>query len=182
MYIFCRKLITLILANFLSHIDCFDNEGEYSPNDSIDFNRYAQDDNGGVTTIPLCQTEFNTCSDDISLAYAIRHSAWDSDTFENDVALIILPEGLQITPSMSPVRLNRNHDVPKVGQELEAFGWGAIDCAPEASYPNEIQTGTLKYLTNQECNDLWGNITDDMLCARTDSANGVAVGGGDSGT
>ncbi len=157
----------------------------YDPlKNAIEFKRYAQDNDNGVTMIPICETEFNSCNE--SFAYVIRHPDYDFETLENDVALIILPEGRQVT-TIRPVTLNRDPNVPVAGQELEAFGWGATDCEPEAIFPNEIQSGMLEYLTNQECSNRLnnagadGNISDDMMCARTDSANGVAVGGADSG-
>jgi hypothetical protein len=156
--------------------------GSFDPAASIDFNRYAQDDDRGVTTIPLCQTENNSC-EDTGLAYVIRHQDWRFKTLTNDLALIILPEGLQIT-NIRPVTLNRHRNIPEDGQELEAFGWGVTNCQPiPGVFPNEIQTGTLEYLTNRECRRLLNPepITSDMMCARTDSTNGVATGGGDSG-
>jgi hypothetical protein len=100
--------------------------------------------------------------------------------------------------------LNRNPNVPADGQDVEAFGWGTTCDAPfppepivdpataaptptpeciDSIDPNEIQTGNLRYLTNQVCNNLFGgDVTPDMMCARTDSNSGVAVGFGDSGT
>jgi hypothetical protein len=121
-------------------IGCLANlEGEFfAPSDSVDFNRYAQNNDEGVTTIPLCQTEFNSCSYDTSLAYAIRHPDWGVNTLGNDVALIILPEGLEIIQPIRPVRLNRNPNVPKVGQELEVFGWGQTSNFPNEEVPSEI--------------------------------------------
>ncbi|KAL3766178.1 hypothetical protein ACHAW5_008411 [Stephanodiscus triporus] len=176
---------------------------KYSVNDKED---------DGVITVKLCQTEGRFgCEDD--LAYVVRHPDYDGNTNENDVALIILPEDLpgdieQRIANLPNVALNCDPNVPVVGQVLEAFGWGStcepsgtaapipapgeptaaptpsafIEC-PEGEGPDEIQTGTLKYLTNHQCNILRGKdrYTDDMLCARTDSTNGVAVGSGDSG-
>jgi hypothetical protein len=151
---------------------------------AIAFSRYAPDNDEDVTMIPICKTAFKSC--DESFVYVIRHPAYDfgcTEANDNDVALIILPEGRQIT-TIRPVALIRNPNVPVAGQESEAFGWGATNCAPEAPSPNEIQTGMLEYLTNRECQDKLGSdydVTDDILCARTDSIKGVAVGGGDSG-
>jgi len=177
--------IVIVHAVISPLIDCFDDSGAFSPMVSVDFNRYAQNDDEGVTTIPLCQTEFNSCSDDTNLAYAIRHPDWNTNTFENDVALIILPEGLEIVPSIRPVRLNRQGKVPKDGQEMEVFGWGQTSNSPNVEDPNEIQTGTIEYLNNRECQRLYTNggytytITQDMMCARTDG--GVDSSLGDSG-
>jgi hypothetical protein len=165
------------------YIDCFDNEGEYSPNDSIDFNRYAQDDDDEVTTIQLCQSENNSCAN-TNLAYVIRHPDWDANTNENDLALIILPEGLQST-TFQPVTLNRNRNVPADGQMVEVFGWGLTNFDSLVG-SNEIQTGMVRYLNNRRCDELWEmqgeDVTRDMMCAGTDRANGVDAGPGDSGT
>ena len=89
----------------------------------------------------------------------------------NDVALIFLPVGQQIT-TIDPVRLNRNRDVPVSGQNLEVFGWGLTSNAPNPVPAIEIQTAIVQAVACiQRPNDI--------LCAKTP---GVAVGSGDSGT
>ena len=118
----------------------------------------------------------------------MRHPSYNPTTKANDVALIFLPEGrvTEIT-SVPRVGLNRNPDVPAVGQNLEVFGWGATcvapgtDCPNAHDMPNLIQTGNLEYVANEACNIL-RSVTEDMLCAKTDSTDGVASGRGDSGT
>ena len=198
----------LLPSTFVVSQDCFDtNDGtkNFAPNDEIAFNRYDQRLDAGVRTIALCQTEFGIGCNKDDLAYVWRHPDWDTNTLEKDVAVIFLPSAQRITPNfIRPVTLNRNPNVPVDGEDLEAFGWG-FTCEPPKTLapivapataapsptpeciggtdPNEIQTGILQYLTNQECGVLLEGeiITDDMLCARTDSNSGVAVGGGDSG-
>jgi hypothetical protein len=202
-------------TSLLSSLDCFTqtdedkpNFGDFVPLSEIQFNRYAQDDNDGVITVRLCQTEGSFgCEDD--LAFVVRYPEYDGG-YPNDVALIFMPPGLPVDEriaNLPNVALNCDPNIPVDGQELEAFGWGLtckppertaapipapgeptaaptpsafIEC-PFGEEPNEIQTGTLKYLPNQECILKGGGITDDMLCAKTDSTNGVAVGNGDSG-
>ena len=160
--------------------------GNFVPSTEIQFNRYAQNSNEGVRTIQLCQTESRNGCDD--LAYVVRHPRYNGIFDDgNDVALIFLPVGLQIT-DIAPVRLNRDRGVPASGQNLEAFGWGntcyenTTGCllnTPAAETPNEPRTGMLATVTNQVCGEIWGGvITNDVLCARTE---GVAVGSGDSG-
>ena len=176
---------------FLCAQDCFTqgnstlpNPGSFEPSFAIDFNRYAQDEDEGVLRIPLCATEFgNGC--DGGRAFVVRHPLYNFETFENDVALIFLPVGLQIT-FINPIALNRNPNVPVAGQDLEAFGWGltAYEDLPQND-PNFPQTGILRSVTNQECNEIYltddppSTITGDVLCARTDN---TAMGEGDSGT
>jgi hypothetical protein len=172
----------------LSSQDCFTVlEGDdFSPNTEIQFNRYAQDNNDGVSTIQLCQTESRNGCD--GLAYVVRHPGYNGVVSAgNDVALIFLPVGQQIT-TIDPVRLNRNRDVPVSGQNLEVFGWGdtcyggtpgCLLNTPAAETPNEPRTGILATVTNQVCGEIWvDRFTNDILCARTE---GVAVGNGDSG-
>ena len=214
-YVFDEILTILVhrsmsSTSLLSSLDCFTQDGDFVPQSEIQFNRYAQDDNDGVITVRLCQTEGGfECEDD--LAYVVRYLDY-VPPLQNDVALIFMPPELPVEDeqriaNLPNVALNCDPNIPVDGQELEAFGWGRtcepsktaapipapgeptaaptpsafIEC-PFGEEPNEIQTGTLEYLTNQECNALWGGgITDDMLCAKTDSTNGVAVGIGDSG-
>ena len=119
----------------------------------------------------------------------MRHPKFNPTTFANDVTLIFLPEGVvtEIT-SVPRVELNRNPNNPSVGQVLEVFGWGATcvapgtDCPNAHDMPNLIQTGNLEYVANEACKILRSDLTEDGLCAKTDSADGVASGPGDSGT
>jgi hypothetical protein len=123
----------------------------------------------------------------------VRHPNWNRPTKENDIALIFLPEErTQEIANIPDVTLNCDPNVPVDDQELEAFGWGRIcedvgdkgdedECDDDTKKPDRIKTGMLKYLTNQECRESGSGITDDMLCANTNSTRGVAVGSGDSG-
>ena len=186
---------SLMSSIFLSSLDCFSDDGDWAASESIQFNRYSQDDDTGVITVDLCQNELRTgCDGEIDgRAYVVRHPNYDDDTLENDIALIFLPEDrTQEIANIPDVTLNCNPNVPVDDQELEAFGWGRIcedvgenwdedECDDDTKWPDKIQTGMLEYLTNQECNTLCFGITDDMLCANTDSTRGVAVGSGDSG-
>jgi hypothetical protein len=192
-YVFEEILIILVhrsmssTCSLLSSLGCFtinrDNDGNippnfgaFSPGAEIQFNRYAQNDNTGVITTPLCQTEGRRGCD--GLAFVMRHPDNDVETFENNITLIILPEGggRQVA-NLPNVALNCNPSVPAVGQDLEAFGWGST-AFPTQVNPNEIQTATIKALTNADCkNDR--DITDDILCAKQ---AGISMAGGDSGT
>jgi hypothetical protein len=163
--------------------DCFTDGGgdNFEPSDAIEFNRYAQNNNDGISAIQLCQTEFRNGCD--GLAYVVRHPGYNGDVFDgNDVALIFLPVGQQIT-DIDPVRLNRNRDVPASGQNLEVFGWGLTSNDPDIIPAIEIQTATMQALTNQACRNRFvgteGRITNDMLCAKSE---GVSAAPGDSGT
>lgn len=183
----CQNLPLLSAASLsftlLSSQDCFTLGvgANFAPKAEIQFNRYAQNSNVGISAIQLCQTEFRNGCD--GLAYVVRHPGYNGDVFDgNDVALIFLPVGQQIT-DIAPVRLNRNRDVPASGQNLEVFGWGLTSNAPSPVPAIEIQTATMQALTNQACRNRFvgteGRITNDMLCAKSE---GVSAAPGDSGT
>ena len=147
------------------------------------FNRYAQDDNTDVTTIDLCQTAGDGCPDK-SQAYVFCHEDYNTDTSENDVALIILPKGKQVT-LIPLVALNRDPKVTVDGQELEVFRLGDISNEPTVIEPNYIMTRKQTYVNNTACQERLvsqnkgGVITNDMLCGVSATSK---VASGDSGT
>jgi len=206
--VFVPRVHLLPSSTFVISQDCFDTldgTNNFQPNDEIALNRYDQEIDAGVRTIALCQTEFGIGCDTDDLAYVWRHPDWNIFTGENDVALIFLPAAQRISPKfIRPVKLNRNPNVPAVGQDLEVFGWGttcnppylpapivapataAPTPTPECNdyiRPNKIQTGNLQYLTNQVCSTLlYFAVTPDTMCAKTDSDSGVSLAFGDVGT
>lgn len=169
--------------SFTCSQDCFTqrDNSNFDPNVAIDVNRYAQsdDERNGVLTIPLCTNEFGIgCNG--GQAFVVRHPNWNPETLVNDVALIFLPENLQIT-FIRPVVLNQNPNVPANRQNLEAFGWGSTTFPPIQTNPIFPQTGILQHVTNQNCQVFFAPtvITQEMLCADNDGI--VSVGPGDSG-
>ncbi len=178
-------------SSLISSQDCFavganedgtlpPNYGGFAPSHAIELNKYDQNNSTNVVGIALCQTEGKSgCN--ASLAYVVRHPQYNQTTLANDVALIFLPEGVvtEIT-SVPRVGLNRNPDVPAVGQDLEVFGWGITSFEPDEVSPDIIQTLTVQALTNEACGEQWGEeILPDVLCA---TIEGKGIGQGDSGT
>ena len=69
---------------FLSSLDCFTNDnGVFGARESIQFNRYAQNDNDEVITIGLCENELQTGWD--CLAYDGMPQIGDSTTRRVDL-------------------------------------------------------------------------------------------------
>jgi hypothetical protein len=163
--------------------------GKFAPNFSIDFNKYTQNNIEGdvIKTVSLCQSETRGNCPDTSLAYVVRKPEYDGRVGNgDDVALIILPEGQKIT-TITPVTLNRDLNVPvarqepEIGDKMEVFGWGAT-CNGNSTQgcidptPNEIRTGMLEFFIDPGNDDL------SIMFGRTNRTDGVATGGGDSGT
>jgi hypothetical protein len=168
--------------------DCVDVNGDFNAEDSvIKLNMYSYDVQNKVVTIPLCNIEGGGGDGDCTdLAYAIRHENYDDDSFDNDFALIFLPDipevNTGIVADIDPVKLNSDANVPEDGEELEVFGWGrtGFDGEDPTNQPKVPNTVNLQYVPAAQCEEAWGEgkISDSMLCA---IADGKAVGTGDSG-
>ena len=159
---------------FLSSLDCFTNDnGVFGAKESIQFNRYAQNDNDEVITIGLCENELQTGWN--GLAYVMHDPGFTRVTSENGIALIIVPtEREQEIVNIPRVALNCDPNIPADGQDLELVGWGLTSNAPNPADAIKIQTAALN--TRFEGTP---TITNDMLCAKQE---GISVSPGDSGT
>ena len=145
---------------FLSSLDCFTNDnGVFGARESIQFNRYAQNDNDEVITIGLCENELQTGWD--GLAYVMHDPDFTRVTSENGIALIIVPtEREQEIENIPRVVLNCDPNIPADGQDLELVGWGLTSNAPNPADAIKIQTATLNTRFQGT-----PTITNDMICA-----------------
>merc|ERR1719187_3146171 len=61
------------------------------------------------------------------------------------------------------------------GDMATVIGWGKLqhwhDDHP-SSFPNELREVDVKIISNKQCNNQYGSITDNMLCAAEENANG----------
>jgi len=134
----------------------------------INVNKFYMDDNTDVQSFPLCENEFGDRCDTENVAYAIVHPEYDSNSVDNDFALMFLPEDID---DIEPVALNSDPDFLTDGEELEAFGWGDTDPDPEkVGASNVPYTVTVDYVPNDQCAQdpnlyLPERITSNMLCA-----------------
>jgi secreted trypsin-like serine protease len=105
----------------------------------------------------------------------IPHPSFDSNSFDFDVAVIILP---MTVSGITPVKLNKDSSVPAAGAQLDVAGWGATT---NGGVPSEVlKFTTLGYVTNEQCtSDPFqynpDGITKNMMCAfeeNTDSCKG----------
>lgn len=115
------------------------------------------------------------------ITQVIVHPGYDSRTHSNDIALLKLaaPATLSaavqvIQPAVSP------EDDALVAAAMPAVttGWGAT--AEGGSVSAELMEVTVPIITNAQCNEIYGMITDGMLCAGYE-AGGKDACQGDSG-
>ncbi|XP_029466499.1 chymotrypsin B-like [Rhinatrema bivittatum] len=114
----------------------------------------------------------------LKVAQVFTHPQWNSNTIENDIALIKLATPAVLSDSVSPVCLAASGEEYQSGQLCVTSGWGKTRYNA-LNTPNKLQQTALPLLTNDDCKVHWGsNILDTMICA---GAAGSSSCMGDSG-
>jgi secreted trypsin-like serine protease len=104
------------------------------------YNWRDSDKDPGVTSINLSSGEVGVDM--------FPHPLYNSDTLENDVALLILPVGLEEGENIQYAKLNKDPNVPAAEERLYVSGWGAT----ESGTGSDILLGTVvNYLSGEEC-------------------------------
>ncbi|KAI3365683.1 hypothetical protein L3Q82_010761 [Scortum barcoo] len=111
-----------------------------------------------------------------SVSAIILHPNYDSNTNNNDIALLRLSSPVTFTDYIRPVCLAASGSVFNNGTDSWVTGWGAVKEGVSLPFPKTLQEVEVPVLGNRQCNCLngVGTITDNMICA------GVLAGGKDS--
>ncbi|KAI4807616.1 hypothetical protein KUCAC02_027414 [Chaenocephalus aceratus] len=111
-----------------------------------------------------------------TIAEIVLHPAYDSDTSNNDIALLRLLSPVKFTDYIRPVCLAAGDSVFNSGTDSWVTGWGAVKEGESLPFPETLQEVEVPVLGNRQCNCLngVGTITDNMICA------GLLAGGKDS--
>ncbi|XP_046906693.1 uncharacterized protein si:dkey-32n7.7 isoform X2 [Hypomesus transpacificus] len=111
-----------------------------------------------------------------TVAEIVLHPAYNSDTSNNDIALLRLSSPVGFTDYIRPVCLAATDSVFNSGIDSWVTGWGAIREGVALPSPQALQEVEVPVLGNRQCNCLngVGSITDNMICA------GLLAGGKDS--
>ncbi|XP_041818024.1 uncharacterized protein LOC121624447 isoform X2 [Chelmon rostratus] len=106
----------------------------------------------------------------------ILHPNYDSDTSDNDIALLRLSSPVTFTDYIRPVCLAAGDSVFNNGTDSWVTGWGAVKEGVSLPFPETLQEVEVPVVGNRQCNCLngVGTVTDNMICA------GVLAGGKDS--
>lgn len=104
-----------------------------------------------------------------SISFVLTHNDYNETPHDNDIALIKLAS----PSSQTPVTLIDAADTSsQPGDDATIVGWGAL--SEGGSTSDTLQQVSVPIVSNGECDDVYGNLTDNMLCA------GEELGGEDS--
>ncbi|XP_045898247.1 prostasin-like, partial [Micropterus dolomieu] len=104
----------------------------------------------------------------------ITHSDFNDETLNNDIALLQLSSPVTFTDYIRPVCLAAKGSVFNAGMTCWVTGWGDIQFGVPLPYPQKLQEVNIPIVSNRDCNNAYGYITSNMICA------GLTQGGKDS--
>ncbi|KAM9477575.1 complement factor D isoform 2-T2 [Clarias gariepinus] len=115
------------------------------------------------------------------MAGVYKHPDFNSENYDNDIALIKLSQPVQETSAVKPVKFQRaGGNDPGTDAEVETAGWGALDNLGDR--PDKLQEVTVAVIKRPTCsrsNSYGESFTANMLCAgsrRKDTCNGDSGG------
>ncbi|XP_026170760.1 transmembrane protease serine 9-like [Mastacembelus armatus] len=110
------------------------------------------------------------------VAKIVLHPKYDSNTADNDIALLRLSSPVQFTDYIRPVCLAASGSVFNNGTVSWVTGWGVIQEGVTLPSPKTLQEVEVPVVGNRQCNCLLGvgTVTDNMICA------GALAGGKDA--
>ncbi|XP_062383002.1 uncharacterized protein LOC134070625 [Sardina pilchardus] len=132
----------------------------------------------GLTVYLGRQTQESSNPNEVSRSAdrILVHPNYDSDTVNNDIALIRLSSPVAFTDFIRPVCLAAGDSVFNNGIDSWITGWGTIGEGVALPSPGTLQEIEIPVVGNRQCNCLngVGTVTENMICA------GLLAGGKDS--
>ncbi|KAB5553821.1 hypothetical protein PHYPO_G00043120 [Pangasianodon hypophthalmus] len=106
----------------------------------------------------------------------INHQEYNSETNDNDIALVQLSSSVNFTNYVMPVCLAASNSSFPGGTNVWVTGWGKIASSVNLPSPKTLQEVQVPIVSNSDCAKAYGSgsITDNMMCA------GLTQGGKDS--
>ena len=110
-----------------------------------------------------------------AIEFVLFHNQYNTSTSNHDIALIKLATPSQ-QPTVALVDAFDTHSQP--GDDSTVIGWGRLSEGGQAS--PTLQEVTIPIVSNQICDDVYTNLTSNMICAGVDRG-GLDSCQGDSG-
>merc|ERR1712037_278422 len=119
-----------------------------------------------ASSIRVILGEHNIADSDINrvdVAEIINHPNYNSATTDNDYAILRLASPVTFTDEVSPACLPADLSATFAGVLATVTGWGTLSSG--GSQPTVLQEVDVTVTTNIECNNAYGSITNNMVCA-----------------
>ena len=107
----------------------------------------------------IADSDFNR----VDVAEIINHPNYNSATTDNDYAILRLASPVTFTDEVSPACLPADLSATFAGVLATVTGWGTLSSG--GSQPTVLQEVDVTVTTNIECNNAYGSITANMVCA-----------------
>merc|ERR1712130_862848 len=112
----------------------------------------------------------------VDVAEIINHPDYNSQTTDNDYAILRLANPVTFTNEVSPACLPADLSATFAGVLATVTGWGTLSSG--GNQPTVLQEVDVTVTTNAVCNNAYGSITANMICA---ADSGKVPCQGDSG-
>merc|ERR1719412_3348416 len=99
----------------------------------------------------------------VDVAEIINHPDYDSRTTDNDYAILRLSQAVPFTNEVAPACLPADTGATYAGVLATVTGWGTLSSG--GNQPTALQEVDVTVTTNTECNNAYGSITANMICA-----------------
>merc|ERR1712088_691632 len=119
-----------------------------------------------ASSIRVILGEHNIADNDfnrVDVAEIINHPNYNPQTTDNDYAILRLANPVTFTNEVSPACLPADLSNTFAGVLATVTGWGTLSSG--GSQPTVLQEVDVTVTTNTECNNAYGSITANMVCA-----------------
>jgi len=107
----------------------------------------------------IADSDFNR----VDVAEIINHPNYNSQTTDNDYAILRLSSPVAFTNEVSPACLPADLSATYAGVLATVTGWGTLSSG--GNQPTALQEVDVTVTTNAVCNQAYGSITANMICA-----------------
>ncbi|KAM3598915.1 uncharacterized protein V6R79_024150 [Siganus canaliculatus] len=106
------------------------------------------------------------------------HPVYSSQALDHNVALLLLSSPVNFTDHIRPVCLASEDSAIAVGTTMWITGWGYMYMGVNLPPPRWLQQVTVPVMSNQECDQTYLTVTEDMMCAGGQAGRGPCNGDG----